>query len=297
MTSSKKDTVLMVGGGGMAGIFSSGVLEVFEDEQIRDRVHSVYAVSVGGPVVARYLMRQSAFGARTFLTRFSDDRFLKKRFAKYFFQAVRKGFFPSARIDEMFDFDYFRHVILSSHDRIDMKGLIALPTPFFVKVFNNTKKTHEYLPVREPYAYEKVMASASITPITSKAPIINGVEYFDGDTISSDIDLRIAKEHADKTIVRIVNSKRSLFDRMNFLVPTVIYILFLCLYGAESANRYLRAYFKKAMLERELRSQLNVLVVESDLRTSPFCKDKVLLEKAYQNGRAKGVEAVRRLSR
>ncbi|MDE1966338.1 MAG: patatin-like phospholipase family protein, partial [Patescibacteria group bacterium] len=84
----QKDIVLIVGSGGMAGIFSSGVLEAFEDERIRDRIHSVYAVSVGGPIAARYLMRQSALGARTFFTRFGDERFLKPHFARYFFQAV-----------------------------------------------------------------------------------------------------------------------------------------------------------------------------------------------------------------
>jgi predicted patatin/cPLA2 family phospholipase len=136
----------------MSGIFSSGVLEVFEDERIRGRVHSVYAVSVGGPIAARYLMRQSALGARTFFTRFSDERFLKKHFAQYFFQAIRRAFYPKARIDELFDFEYFRSVILFSEDRIDMHGLVTQPIPFFVKVFNNTSKKHEYLRVDEPHA-------------------------------------------------------------------------------------------------------------------------------------------------
>lgn len=292
----KKDIVLIVGSGGMSGIFSSGVLEVFEDERIRNRIHSVYAVSVGGPVAARYLMRQSALGARTFLTRFSDDRFLKRRFTRYFFQAIRRGFFPDAHIDELFDFEYFKSVILSSEDRIDMVGLVSSPIPFFVKVFNNSKKEHEYILVHEPHAYEKVIASASMTPITSKAPVIDGVAYFDGDTIASDIDLYIAKEHSDKTVVRIVNAKQSLLERINLLTPLVVYILFSCLESVEAANRYLRAHFKRSMWERQLRSQSNVLVVASDISTSSFCKDKTQLEKAYRDGLAKGAETANKLT-
>lgn len=230
----------------MAGIFSSGVLEAFEDERMRDRIHSVYAVSVGGPIAARYLMRQSALGARTFFTRFGDERFLKPHFARYFFQAIRRACFPSAPIDEIFDFEYFKRVILSSEDKIDMQGLVASPIPFYVKVFNNSEKKHEYLPVQDPHAYEKVMASASMTPVTSTIPVIDGVEYFDGDTIASDIDVRIAKEHADKTVVYIVNAKETLLDRMNFLTPLIVYILFACLESVETANRYVRADFERA---------------------------------------------------
>ncbi len=291
----RKDIILIVGSGGMAGIFSSGVLEAFEDEKIRNRVHAIYAVSVGGPIAARYLVLQSALGARTFFTRFSDDRFLSTHFARYFFQAIRRGFFPEAHIDELFDFGYFRNVILSSEDRIDMNELAAQPIPFFVKVFNNTRKMHEYLPVREPHAYEKVLASASMTPITSKAPVLDGQEYFDGDTIASDIDVRIARENPDKTIVRIVNAKPSRFESANVPVLFVVYILLACLESVEAANRYARMFFKQSAWERALRKEPNVLVVESDLRTSSFCKDHALLEKAYRNGLAKGASASRSL--
>lgn len=277
----------------MSGIFSCGVLEVFEDERIRGRIHSVYAVSVGGPVAARYLMRQSALGAGTFLTRFSNDRFVKRRFGRYFFQAIRRRFFPEAHIDEIFDFEYFRSVILSSEDRIDMHGLVMSSIPFFVKVFNNNKKEHEYIRVREPHAYEKVLASASMTPITSKAPVIDGIKYFDGDTIASDIDIRVVKEHSDMTIVRIVNAKQSPFERINLLTPLIVYILFSCLESLDTANRYLRAHFRRLRWERELRSQPNMLVVASDLATSSFCKDKMQLEKAYRDGLTKGREAAR----
>jgi predicted patatin/cPLA2 family phospholipase len=242
-------------------------------------------------------MRQSALGAQTFFTRFSDERFLKTHFSRYFFQAIRRGFWHKARVEELFDFEYFKSVILFSEDRIDMNGLVTSPVPFFVKVFNDTKKEHEYLRVCEPHAYEKVLASASMTPITSQAPVINGVKYFDGDTIASNIDLRIAKEHPDKIVIRIANAKQSTLGRINLLVPLVVYILFSCLEGVESANRYLRAYFKKSMWERQLRSQPNVFVVESDLRTSPFCKDERQLEKAYRHGLLKGAEAAEKLSK
>lgn len=279
----------------MAGIFSSGVLEVFEDKRICERIHSVYAVSVGGPIAARYLMRQSALGAHTFFTRFSDDRFLKTHYARYFFQAIRHAFFRDARIDEIFDFEYFKRVILDSEDRIDMQGLAASPIPFFVKVFNNTEKKHEYLPVRDPYAYEKVMASASMTPVTSTIPVIDGVEYFDGDTIASDLDARVAKEHSQKTVVYIVNAKQSFFERINFLTPLIVYVLFSCLESVAMANRYVRSDFKRAKWERELRAEPNVLVVESSLCTSSFCKDHAQLERAYQEGRAKGREVLQKL--
>lgn len=48
----KKDIILIIGGGGMKGIFSSGVLDVFEKADLYPRIHSVYGTSSGADVGA-----------------------------------------------------------------------------------------------------------------------------------------------------------------------------------------------------------------------------------------------------
>lgn len=292
-----KDIILIVGGGGMAGIFSSGVLKAFEDDAIAGRIHSVYAVSVGAFTAARLLVRESELGSRTFYTRFNTDRFMHGHFVRYFFQVLKRKRSPDARVDDIFDFDYFTEIALHSEYKIDMVKLVASTTPFYVKVFNRSNKCNQYLLVKEPYTYDAIMASASVTPLVARKVFVNGEECFDGDTVPSDIDMDIVRNNPGKRIVRIEDSKPSLLGDFNPFVLFVIYTLLRSMQGSEIANRYFKNFFKRPFWRRNFRKQDNVIIVESDKPISIFATDADLLKRAYAEGLRKGSELVARLSR
>lgn len=153
----KKDIILIVGSGGMSGIFSSGVLKAFEDSPLADRIHSIYAVSVGACTGARFLAHESELGGKTFYTRFNDERFLRGHFIRYFFQILLGKKQP----EDILSFEYFTEVLHDSEDRIDLCKVTESEIPLYVKVFNVNKRIHEWLRVQEPDGYKKVLASAS----------------------------------------------------------------------------------------------------------------------------------------
>jgi len=279
----------------MSGIFSAGVLKSFEDDEICNRIHSVYAVSVGACTGARFLVRQSELGGRTFYTRFNTDRFMKGNFVKYFFQILRRRNLPDTNVDEIFNFDYFTEVLLASEDKIDMNKVEDSPIPFYVKVFNNSKKIHQYLLVKGPHAYDRVLASASMTPLTSRPVVVDGEELFDGDTIPSDIEMDIVKKNPKKLIIKIDNSKNSFFGDFNFFVLFVVYTLLRSLYGADVSNLYFKNFFKRPFWRRRLRRSRNVITLQSDTSISSFSKDTQLLKKLYREGLEKGNELLAQL--
>ena len=275
----------------MSGVFSAGVLKAFEEPQIFDRVHSVYAVSVGGCNAARFLTKNSELGGWGFYNVFNGEGFIHKRLVRYYFQAVRRWVLGRGRIDDLFDFDFFAEVMLHSDIKIDMEEVLASGIPFFVKVFCVSQGMPAYVPVVEPHAFEKVLASASATPLISRRFVIAGEEFFDGDTIPSDLDVRLAKQHPDKLVVRISNTRESALKELNAFNFFVVYTLLLYSYGVRLANRYAREFFKRPFWHRELRRQRNVFTVSSDLFISIFSKDAELLKRGYEHGVSKGKEA------
>lgn len=275
----------------MSGIFSSGVLKSFEDAGLASRVHSVYAVSVGACTGARFLAGQSELGGRTFYTRFNDKRFLRGHFARYFFQVLLGKMQP----DDILGFDYFTDILHNSEVRIEIQKVTESEIPLYVKVFNVGRNTHEYLRVQEPDAYNKVLASASMTPLTSKRIIINSEEFFDGDTIASDLDRELVRNNPDKLIIKMSNCRSSFLEILNLPVLLIIYTLLLRMYGIRIANLYFKSFFRKPFLERSFATAPNVLSIENDLPVSSFTKNAEVLKKVYKGGLEKGVEALQRI--
>ncbi len=294
----EKDIILIIGGGGMSGIFSSGVLKAFEDSEISNRIDSIYAVSVGACTGARFLARESELGGRTFYTRFNTDRFISAHFVKYFFQVLqRKRSLSTKKVDEILDFRYFTDVLLSSEDKIDMGKVEASPIPFYVKVFNKNKILHQYLPVRGPHAFDRVLASASMTPLTSLPNIIDSEEFFDGDTIPSNLEADIAKRNPDKLVIKIDNSRNSFLGDFNLFALVVVYTLLRSMYGTEVSNLYFKNFFKRPFWRKRFRKYPNTLIIENDVLVSSFEKNTELLKKTYYAGLAKGNEISGKLLR
>lgn len=287
----EKDIVLIVGGGGMAGIFSAGVLKVFEDESVYGRIHSVYAASVGACTGARFLVKQSELGGKTFYTKFNNEKFIKGNLTRYFFQVLRYGK-NHDKVEEVLDFDYFNEIILESNDKIDIERLLESEIPLYVKVFNNDRKTHQYLPVKPPLAYERIIASASMTPLTLRSVVLGGEVFFDGETVASNLDEEIINKHSDKIIIKINNYDSELISCNVFKIFPV-YALLRRLYGAKTAGIYLKNSFNQPTWERCSKKYENVVVATNDIFISPFCKDEEKLREVFRAGIKKGREILK----
>ncbi|MBU1046697.1 patatin-like phospholipase family protein [Patescibacteria group bacterium] len=290
----KKDIILIIGGGGMAGVFSSGVLKSLEKDKICSRIYSVYAVSVGACTGARFIAKESQLAGQTFWTRFNNNKFIRDNFVQYFFQILKRRKNPKQKVDDAVDFDYFTQIVLHSEDKIDFEKLIKSPIPFYVKVFNINKKIHQYLLIENPHAYEKIIASASLTPLTSNPIAINSNKLFDGDTIpSDDLEEEIIQKNKDKIIIKINNHSYSFWDYFNISSPFIIYTLIRNMYDPSISNIYFKSFFKKIWLRKRFDKYKNVFSVTNNTPLSTFCKDEKILKKVYTEGLKSGEDLIR----
>jgi DUF1009 family protein len=156
---------------------------------------------------------------------------------------------------------------------------------------------HEYICVEGPNAYEKVIASASMTPLISKKFIIEGEELFDGDTIPLNLEEKVIKENPDKTIIRINNHKDSIGSYFNIFRIGILHRLFKTMYDSEVSNLYIKNSFKKILWDRSLKKYNNLIQVVNKIPMSLFCKDETKLKEVYAEGLRKGNELVMRLKR
>ncbi|MDC1205495.1 hypothetical protein N8083_01455 [Candidatus Pacebacteria bacterium] len=168
-------------------------------------------------------------------------------------------------------------------------------TPIYVKVFNVQNRTHEYLVVKNPQAYEKVIASASLTPLTSRSIEVDGEELFDGDTIASMLEEDIVKNNPDKIVIKISNQPDSLVTRFNIPVLIIVSILLWSKYGGTVAQLYRNNFFKKSYWNNRLQKYKNVRFVTNEKSVSLFRKDSETLKRAYKYGLQKGRELTEEL--
>ncbi|MDC0506099.1 patatin-like phospholipase family protein [Candidatus Gracilibacteria bacterium] len=293
----KKDIILIIGSGGLSGVFSAGVLKALEHTKIYERIDSVYAVSVGACMGARFLVGESELAGRTFYTRFNTNSFIRGHFVKYFFQVLSKKYISKNKVDNVIDFDYFNHVVLNSEDKIDIAGVLSSKIPFYVKVFNQTKGLHQYIKAEEPYGYEKIISSASMTPLIYDPIKVNDEILFDGDTIASRLEEDVIKNNPDKICIKISNIK---FSGKYWLqqIPTLcyVYILLNSMYGWKTGYLYAKNFFKKPYWEYQIDKYDNLIHIENNINIGTFCTDTQILQASYKQGLNKGKQLLKKIT-
>lgn len=281
----------------MSGVFSSSVLSVLEKANISNRIHSIYATSTWACTAARFLAEESNLGGKTFYQNFNNTKFMKLNFVRYFFEVLRKNTHFQVKINDIVDFDYFRKIVLESDVKIDIEKVKNSEIPLYVKVFNCDRNKHEWLKTVGNNAFEKILASASMAPITQKPIKIDGQKYFDGDSISSNIEYSIVKKHKDKKIIRIVNKKESLLWYFNVFALLIPYILFKKLYNFNIANKYGKGFFKHYFWENSIQKCDNVISIINDKNISPFCINTKKLKNVFNHGITKGEILVNKIAK
>jgi len=184
-------TAVVLEGGGMRGIYTAGILDIFMDNGIY--FDDCYAVSAGACHATSYVARQRGRSARVNFDYVNDWRYLSKRSwlltgdifgAKFVYHTIPDKLLP-------FDYEAFREN----------------PMNLYAGVTNLETGKAEYLLVRDAHNdIEAVRASASL-PIVSRTVKYNGKKYLDGG-IADSIPAKYAMEHgADKCVVILTQHK------------------------------------------------------------------------------------------
>lgn len=178
-------SALILEGGGMRGLFTSGVLDYFMEKDVNFR--SVYAVSAGSGNACSYLAGQKG-RACEINTKYRGDR----RFASmhslittgnYFGKEFQLDTIPN----ELYPYDY--------------EAFAANPTRLYAVTTNCRTGKAEYLRVKDlPEDIEKIWASSSL-PLLSRMVNIDGNKYLDGGIADSIPIIKSLKDGNKKNVI------------------------------------------------------------------------------------------------
>ena len=183
---------LVLEGGGMRGVFTSGVLDVFQEAGVYG-FDTVWGTSAGAINATSYLSRQIGRVIRESLA-FRDDR----RFM---------GLWSLATTGDITGADFLYHEIQDRIDPFDYEAFAGRRSRFVAVASDIVFGTPAYLEVEElPRDIDKVRASASL-PVVSRIVEVDGGRYLDGGTTDSVAVERALAEGAGRLVVVLTRDR------------------------------------------------------------------------------------------
>ena len=212
-----KDLIFIFFGGTMRGIFGAGVVTSLQEQNVYDRIHSIYAISAGAHDAAYFLARDTKLGSSIY---YEDlilkDKFIKNRKSKFLYELFLRLISKKNKVKSLVDIDYLIEVE-ESNKRLKIEEIYKSSIPFYIRLFNMKEKREEYVNGKTNIL-EKLHAAAAATPFYNKKIKINGNFYTDGDLLSRIIDKNLEKviqEHSDKKIFLVFNDSKVIPARLH----------------------------------------------------------------------------------
>lgn len=176
---------LVLEGGGLRGMFTSGVLDVFLDENIH--IDGVIGVSAGALFGVNYASKQKGRSLRYNKKYLHDKRYMSLH-----------SLFTTGNIVNR-DFAFYE--LPFKLDPFDQNAFEQSKTDFWVTVTNVETGEPEYIKIQNAFEQMGAFRATSAMPLVSKLVEINGKHYLDGG-ISDSIPYRKFREMGyDKIIV------------------------------------------------------------------------------------------------
>lgn len=157
-------TGLVLEGGGIRGIYTAGVLDVFLEHDIS--VDGVMGVSAGAIHGASYISGQKGRNLRYSLKYRKDKRYMSLS------SLIKTG--------DFFGAEFCYHELPEKLDLFDFEAFMENPTKLYVGCSNLETGEAEYLECKDMrYDMDKLRASASL-PLISKIVEVDGMKLLDG---------------------------------------------------------------------------------------------------------------------
>lgn len=260
---------LILEGGGMRGVFTTGVLDCFLDNGIE--FGEIIGVSAGACHACSYISKQRK-RARDICVNYIDD----KRYCSIY-SLITTG--------DMFGVQFAYHEIPDVLYPFDHETYNSSETKLYSTVTNvETGKAEYHLLKNMNEDIDNLRASASL-PFVSRIVDINGNKYLDGGIIDSIPLKKIEEDGYAKNIVVLTQPKeyRKSENKIAWLAK-VLYRKYPKMYNLLK-NRHL-AYNEEIEYINEQEARGNILVIrpQESLNVSRIEKDKTKLEAIYQLG-------------
>lgn len=265
-----KKTAIVLEGGAMRSLYTSGVLDVFMNNNIK--FDCVIGVSAGALVGSNYVSNQKGRTANININYCKDPKYIGIKAYKN-----NKGFFG---------FDYLFGDIAKGENAFDEKTFFESDTRFIVGATNcKTGKTEFFEKDKENFY--KILQASSSMPLVSKEVEINGEIYLDG-AIDCNVPLDfILNEGFDKIIVVLTRDKnykkkpvpekiRKIYSKVYKEYPELVKSIY------NRPEKYNQIY--KKIHELEVNDKLFVLQPEKPINVSRLERNQDKLRNTYQQG-------------
>jgi len=289
----ERDIIIIVKGGAIQGVFSTGVLTAFQKHNIYDRVHSVYGVSSGAHNAAYFISRQTDLSAKIYLEHLCQKhRFLKDLSAKIIWNKFWRLFIHKEPFD-IIDLDYARELETMGDTKLDVKSIRTSPINLYVRVFNPETLNLEYLDAKVD-TVNRLIQSAKIPPY-AYTKIKNELYYDGGIMPTRDFIKNVISKHPDKQILYIFNDKKTLPHVLRYIFWDLLDVLFKARYlGPAYGIKHLFSILSYPYIE-SLKGYKNVHIVYDEIYISKREKNKNRIYESYQHGIEKGEDLLKKI--
>ncbi len=260
---------LVLEGGGLRGIYTAGVLDVFLENDIN--VDGVIGVSAGAIHGASFVSRQKGRSLRYSLKYRNDKEYMSIS------SLIKTG--------DLFGVDFCYHKLPEELDRYDYEAFLQNPTKLFVCCTNIETGKPEYLECTDMKPdMEKLRASASL-PLVSRIVEIDGKKYLDGGTSDSIPIFEFRRRGYRKNIVILTRPKGYVKKKDSLIKLEAIKYKEYPEYVKKAAMRHL--YYNKTLEKLdELEEKGEVLIIRPsfEIEISRTERDEKKIQAMYDLG-------------
>lgn len=266
-----KKSVLVLEGGAMRSLFTSGVLDVLMDNNID--IDCTVGVSAGTLVGSNYVSNQKGRTAKININYCNDNKYIGVGAIKN-----NKG---------LVGFDYLFDGEIAKHNPFDEKEFFNSKKRFVTGITNCITGKTEYYDKSLENTYKLLQASSSM-PLVSKVVEINGKPYLDG-AIDCNVPIDWALEQGYERIVVVLtrnkdyrknpvsNKMRKMYKLAYKKYPNLLKTMY------DRPDKYNQTYDKIDQLEKE--NKIFVFRPENNVDISRLERDQDKLKALYEEGK------------
>lgn len=274
-------TGLVLEGGGMRGIYTAGVLDVFMERGIC--FDGVIGVSAGAIHGCSYLSEQKGRGIRYYKKYCNDPRFMSFR------SLIKTG--------NIVGVDFCYHELPDVLDPYDHDAFLANGTEFYVTCSNLETGKAEYLRVTDMRGQIDLVRASATLPYVSKVVVIDGKRYLDGgctDSVPVDAFINMGFERNVLILTRPASHVR---QKEHGLMAKLRYRKYPEFLKALFSHHHRYNATKKRIAELEAEGKIFVIAPKEELEIGRLEGDPEKIQRVYDIGRADGEAAIEALLR
>ncbi len=274
-------TGLLLEGGGMRGLYTAGILDVFMENNIK--IDGIIGVSAGALFGMNYKSKQKGRVLR-----------YNKKYAK---NRDYMGFYSLLTTGNIMNEDFCFNRIVNELDPVDFETYRNSPIEFYAVVTNVETGKPEYIKLDDlenKESLEYLRASGSM-PFVSKPVIISNKKYLDGG-ISDSIPIeKIMSMGYDKIIVVLTRQAGYQKKKSNSMLPKIYYKQY-PKFVETIENRY-KKYNEEVEKVEELEKQGKVFLIRPSklIKIKRVEKDCNKIQEMYDLGQKDAIDNLEKL--